>query len=118
MIISSLLFVRVYGELEFGFAILKIILIIIVNLAALVITCGGGPSGESIGFRYWKSPGLFAVEYMGYSNNLGKFMGFWATMVSACYAYSSIQSFGTAAAETRSPRRSIPMAAKRSSSGF
>lgn len=40
-------------------------------------------------------------------------MGFWSTLVSASYAYSSIQNFATPAAETRAPRRNIPIAAKR-----
>ncbi|KAL5584200.1 hypothetical protein FOVSG1_013589 [Fusarium oxysporum f. sp. vasinfectum] len=54
MALTNCLFVRVFGELEFGFALLKIALIFIVNIMAIVIIAGGGPEGETLGFRYWK----------------------------------------------------------------
>jgi amino acid transporter len=112
MLVTALLFVRIYGELEFAFSMLKIALIIGVNIMALVITCGGGPNGESIGFRYWRNPGPF-VQYLGVGGSLGRFLGFWTTLNNALYAYSGIQNITVAAAETRSPRRAIPMAARR-----
>lgn len=68
MILTAILFVRVYGELEFGFAILKIVLIIMVNIMALVITCGGGPDHTSIGFRYVRSqkpaPSYYCTDHI------------------------------------------------------
>ncbi|KAM0137293.1 hypothetical protein ACHAP3_004099 [Botrytis cinerea] len=112
LVISNLLFVRVYGELEFTCAILKIMLIVGLNIMALVITCGGGPNGETYGFRYWRNPGPF-VDYLGYTGTLGHFMGFWTTFSNAVYAYSGVENFSLAAAETQSPRRNIPIAAKR-----
>jgi amino acid transporter len=54
MALSNFLFVRVLGELEFGFALLKIALIVIVNVLAIVVVAGGGPKGDVIGFRYWQ----------------------------------------------------------------
>lgn len=112
MLITAVLFVRVYGELEFSFSMLKIMLIIGVNIMALVITCGGGPNGEPIGFRYWRNPGPF-VQYLGIGGSLGRFLGFWTTFNNALYAYSGIENITLAAAETRSPRRAIPQAARR-----
>ncbi|PWY64964.1 hypothetical protein BO94DRAFT_615494 [Aspergillus sclerotioniger CBS 115572] len=112
MLITALLFVRVYGELEFGFSILKIMLVIGINLMALVITCGGGPNHTSIGFRYWRDPGPF-VQYLNIGGSLGRFLGFWTALNSALYSYSGIENITIAASETRSPRRSIPMAARR-----
>ncbi|ESZ94166.1 amino acid transporter [Sclerotinia borealis F-4128] len=112
MIITAVTFVRVYGELEFTFSMLKIILIIGINIMALVITCGGGPNHESIGFRYWREPGAF-VQYLGIGGSLGRFLGFWTTLNNALYAYSGIENIAVAAAETKNPRRAIPMAAKR-----
>ena len=112
MLASTLVFVRVYGELEFSFALLKIALIIGLNIMALVISCGGGPSGESIGLRYWSNPGPF-VQFMGLPGATGRFAGFWTTFNNALYAYASTESISLAAAETRNPRRAIPMAAKR-----
>ncbi|QSZ37367.1 hypothetical protein DSL72_009465 [Monilinia vaccinii-corymbosi] len=112
MFITAITFVRVYGELEFTFSMLKIMLVVGINIMALVITCGGGPNHESIGFRYWKDPGAF-VQYLGIGGSLGRFLGFWATLNNALYAYSGIENIAVAAAETRNPRRAIPMAARR-----
>ncbi|KAJ5609587.1 hypothetical protein N7528_010154 [Penicillium herquei] len=113
MIVTALLFVRVYGELEFGFSILKIMLIIGINIMALVITCGGAPNHKSIGFEYWKSPYGPFVQYLGIEGSLGRFLGFWTVFNNALYAYSGIENITVAAAETRNPRRAIPMAARR-----
>lgn len=112
ILVTALLFIRIYGELEFVFAIMKILLIIGVNLLALVITCGGGPSGQSIGFRYWKSPGPF-VQYLGIEGAFGRFLGFWSTLNNAVFAYAGAQNITLAGAETRSPRHAIPSATKR-----
>jgi amino acid transporter len=112
LVASNIAFVRIYGELEFGFATLKIMLIVGINIMALVITCGGGPDHKSIGFEYWRNPGPF-VEYLGYAGSLGHFLGFWTTFNNAVYAYSGIQNISIAASETQNPRRNIPKAAKR-----
>ncbi|PQE14207.1 Dicarboxylic amino acid permease protein [Rutstroemia sp. NJR-2017a BVV2] len=112
ILVSNLCFIGVYGELEFVFALLKIMLIVGLNIMALVITCGGGPNGETYGFRYWRDPGPF-VDYLGYTGALGHFLGFWTTFSNAVYAYAGIENISLAAAETQSPRRNIPIAAKR-----
>lgn len=112
LVIANLMFIRVYGEMEFTFASLKIMLIIGLNLMALVIVCGGGPDHEAVGFRYWRNPGVF-TNYLGYTGSLGHFMGFWTTFSNAVYAYSGIENISMAAAETQAPRRNIPIAAKR-----
>ncbi|KAI0477522.1 putative general amino acid permease [Xylariaceae sp. FL0804] len=109
---TNIFFVRVYGEIEFAFASLKIMLIVAVNIMALVITCGGAPDHTAIGFTYWRDPGAF-VQYLGYSGSLGRFMGFWTTFENALYAYSGIENITLAAAETQNPRRNIPRAARR-----
>ncbi|KAK4497939.1 hypothetical protein PRZ48_010595 [Zasmidium cellare] len=111
VIASSMLFVRVYGELEFAFSLLKIFLVVFINILALVITCGGGAEGP-IGFRYWNNPGPF-VQYLGIDGALGRFCGFWSTFSSALYAYGGIHAIVIAAAETKNPRQAIPQAAKR-----
>ncbi|KAK6430512.1 hypothetical protein LTR95_013335, partial [Oleoguttula sp. CCFEE 5521] len=66
--------IRVYGEVEFGFALLKIVFIIFLILLGLVIDLGGVPGTPRIGFRYWKSPGPF-VEYIA-TGSWGRFLGF------------------------------------------
>ncbi|KAJ5232541.1 hypothetical protein N7468_005497 [Penicillium chermesinum] len=112
MVATASLFIRVYGELEFAFSMMKILLIVGVNIMALVITCGGGPNHQSIGFQYWRDPGPL-VQYLGIGGALGRFLGVWTSLNNALYAYSGIETIAVAAGETRSPRRAIPQAAKR-----
>ncbi|KAI3317642.1 amino acid permease/ SLC12A domain-containing protein [Xylariaceae sp. AK1471] len=112
MLGTTLLFIRVYGELEYGFSILKILLVIGLNFLALVITTGGAPNHQIIGFKYWDNPGPF-TQYLGVDGALGRFIGFYRVLNSALYAYSGIENITLTAGETRSPRKSIPMAAKR-----
>jgi amino acid transporter len=63
MALTNCLFVRVFGELEFGFALLKIALVFVANIMAVVIIAGGGPNGDAPGFRYWKGWLLSTVVY-------------------------------------------------------
>ncbi|KAH7273912.1 amino acid permease/ SLC12A domain-containing protein [Fusarium solani] len=116
MALTNCLFVRVFGELEFGFALLKIALVFVANIMAVVIIAGGGPNGDAPGFRYWKDPGTL-VQYMGIQGSLGRFLGFflgfYTTFTNALYAFSGIEGISLAAAETANARRVIPQAAKR-----
>ena len=109
--IVGFLFIGIYGEVEFVFAILKILLVIGVVIMGLVIDLGGVPGQDRIGFRYWKNPGPF-VEYIA-SGNWGKFLGFWAVMNNAAYSFAGVESISVAAAETQNPRQNIPLACKR-----
>ncbi|EMC91161.1 hypothetical protein BAUCODRAFT_316905 [Baudoinia panamericana UAMH 10762] len=112
VIASNIFLVRIYGELEFSFAILKIMLVVGLNLMALVLVCGGGPDHHAYGFQYWRNPGPL-VQYLGIAGGLGRFLGFWTTFSNASYAYLGVETISVAAAETKSPRRNIPLAAKR-----
>jgi amino acid transporter len=77
-------------------------------VAGLVVDLGGSPSGDRIGFRYWKNPGPFN-EYI-VPGNTGKFLGFWSSLISAAYSYANIQVVAIAGAETKNPRVIIPNA--------
>jgi amino acid transporter len=107
----AIVFVRVYGEVEFFLALLKIGLVIGLVIMGLVIDLGGVPGTDRIGFWYWVEPGPF-VEYLS-PGNWGRFLGFWAVMNSAVYSFSGIESLSVAAAETQNPRQNIPRACKR-----
>lgn len=107
----GLAFVRVFGEVEFVFALIKILLVIFLIILGLVINLGGIPGTERIGFRYWRDPGPF-VEYI-VTGNWGKFLGFWAVMTGAVFSFAGVESLAMAAAETKNPRKAIPRACKR-----
>ncbi|CAK1367575.1 unnamed protein product [Cercospora beticola] len=102
--------VKVYGESEVFFAVLKISLIIGLIIAGIVVDLGGGPDQDRIGFRYWKSPGPFNEHLV--SGNTGRFLGFWSTLISAAYSYANVQVIALAGAETRNSREVIPNAVR------
>jgi amino acid transporter len=104
-------FVGVYGEVEFFFACLKILLVVFLIIFGLVIDLGGIPGQERIGFRYWKKPGPF-VEHIA-TGSWGEFLGYWAVMTNAVFSFAGVESLAMAAAETQNPRRNIPKACKK-----
>ncbi|KAF4343904.1 dicarboxylic amino acid permease [Fusarium beomiforme] len=108
--VVGLCFVRVFGEVEFWFALLKILLVVFLIILGLVINLGGVPGTERIGFRYWKDPGPF-VEYIA-TGSWGQFLGYWSVMTSAVFSFAGVESIAMAAAETRNPQRAIPKACK------
>ncbi|KAI1330120.1 amino acid permease/ SLC12A domain-containing protein [Xylariaceae sp. FL0255] len=104
-------FVRVYGEVEFVFAILKITLVIFLIILGLIIDLGGVPGTPAIGGKYWVNPGPF-VEYIG-TGSWGKFLAYWSVMSGAVFSFAGVESLAVAAAETKNPRQAIPAACKR-----
>ena len=110
-VIVGLSFIGIYGEVEFWFALLKIVFIIFLVLLGLVIDLGGVPGTSRIGFRYWNDPGPF-VEYIA-NGSWGRFLAYWAVMSNAVFSFAGVESIAMATAETRNPRVAIPNACKR-----
>ncbi|KAJ7778876.1 amino acid permease-domain-containing protein [Mycena olivaceomarginata] len=106
--------VRWFGESEFIFAIIKIMLVIGCVVGGLIIDLGGAPGTLSntapklIGFQ---NTGAFApfIE----PGNTGKFLGWFQTLLQAAYSYLGMESIAMAAAEVQNPRRALPKAVKR-----
>ncbi|ERS94818.1 amino acid transporter, AAT family [Sporothrix schenckii 1099-18] len=103
--------IRVFGEVEFFFAFLKVLLVVFLIILGLVVDLGGVPGTPRIGFYYWKDPGPF-VEFIA-SGAWGNFLGYWSVMTGAVFSFAGVESLAMAAAETRSPQRAIPRACKR-----
>jgi len=102
----------VYGECEFWFASIKVLTITGLIILGIIITAGGGPNHESIGFRYWKNPGPF-TQYSGIQGALGRFLGFWAVLTQAAFSYIGTEIVAIAAGEAKNPRRNIPRAIRK-----
>ncbi|KAG7664239.1 DIP5 [[Candida] subhashii] len=113
----NLLGVRFFGEIEFWLSTLKVLTCLGLILVLWIIALGGGPSGDRIGFRYWKNPGAF-LEYADASKGLvidgskGRFVAFVSVLVTAVFAFLGTELVGITFSETRNPRRSIPKAIK------
>ncbi|KAI8962061.1 dicarboxylic amino acid permease [Daldinia sp. FL1419] len=109
--IVGIAFVRVFGEVEFVFALLKVLLIVFLIIFDIIVAAGGIPGIPATGFKYWHNPGPF-VEYIA-SGNLGRFLGFWSVLASAVFSFAGVESIAMPAAELRNPARAIPRACKR-----
>lgn len=109
-VIVGMAFIRVFGEVEFFFALLKILLVIFLIILGLVIDLGGIPGTPPVYFKYWKNPGPF-VEHIA-SGNWGKFLGYWSVMTNAVFSFAGVESIAMAGAETRNPRKAIPAACR------
>lgn len=103
MIAINLCGVRGYGEFEFFAAFLKVVGCIGFVICAIVIDCGGTPSGKYMGAQGWHQEGG------AFKNG---FKGFCSVFITAAFAFSGTELVGLAAAETENPRRQLPRACK------
>ncbi|KDR81565.1 hypothetical protein GALMADRAFT_239589 [Galerina marginata CBS 339.88] len=114
--VVNLLGVRVFGELEFWFSSLKIISLIGLLLMGIIIDLGGNPKHDRIGFRYWRAPdgpmGSYLLDQV-HNVHLAIFLGFWATLTNALFAFIGTELIGVTVGEAQNPRKNIPIAIRR-----
>lgn len=106
IIIINIFGVLGYGEEEFWSSLLKLLAIVIFMFVAVICISGGGPSrgkfNEYWGARLWYDPGASA----------NGFKGVCAVFVTAAFAFAGTELVGLAAAESRTPVKSLPSAVK------
>lgn len=103
--------VRWFGESEVVAGAIKIACFLGLILVSIVITSGGAPNNETIGFRYWKNPGAW-VDYNGITGSTGHFLGFLAAFVNASFSFIGVEVVVITAAESINPHHAIPKAAR------
>ena len=100
---SNLLTVKLFGELEFWFALIKIIAIIaLILVGAYMVTTGfTSPDGTVASVTYlWSHGGVFPTGLTG----------FLAAFQLAIFSFIGTELIGTAAAETADPHKTLPKA--------
>ncbi|HCN45814.1 MAG TPA: amino acid transporter [Pseudomonas sp.] len=99
----NMLAVRIFGEVEFWFAIIKIIAIVALILTALVMiaTHFTSPNGVQASLGHMVTPG--AIFPHGLS-------GFFAGFQIAVFSFAGTELIGTTAAEAKNPERTLPKA--------
>ncbi|KIX10157.1 uncharacterized protein Z518_01238 [Rhinocladiella mackenziei CBS 650.93] len=106
IIIVNIFGVLGYGEEEFWSSLLKLATVVIFMITSLVLVLGGGPSdgryNEYWGARTWYNPGAFA----------NGFQGFCSVFVTAAFSFAGTELVGLAAAESKTPLKSLPSAVK------
>lgn len=113
IVITGLNFLPVsfYGELEFWFAMIKVITVLGFLIFGICIDAGAGQQGY-LGFHTWGNPGAFA-NYILDPGPTAKFVGFWAVLIQAGFSYQGTELVGVAAAECANPRKVVPSAIKK-----
>ncbi|KAF3920497.1 hypothetical protein ABW20_dc0107696 [Dactylellina cionopaga] len=95
-----------YGEEEFWSSVLKLAAVISFLFAGFIFVLGGGPSNgqfnEYWGARLWYDPGAFR----------NGFRGFCGVFVTAAFSFAGTELVGLAAAESKTPLKSLPSAVK------
>jgi amino acid transporter len=104
--------VSFYGELEFWFALIKVITVIGFLIFGICIDAGAGQHGY-LGFHTWGNPGAFAPYLVDNNQALAKFVGFWAVLIQAGFSYQGTELVGIAAGETANPRKTVPSAIRK-----
>ncbi|CAB4253952.1 similar to Saccharomyces cerevisiae YNL268W LYP1 Lysine permease [Maudiozyma barnettii] len=101
--------VRVYGEIEFWVAAVKVVAIVGYLIYALIIVCGGSHQGP-IGFRYWRNPGPWGPGIISDDKNEARFLGWVASLINAAFTYQGTELVGITAGEAANPRKAVPRA--------
>ncbi|KAI1918237.1 hypothetical protein LOZ58_006061 [Ophidiomyces ophidiicola] len=104
--------VQWYGESEFWFASLKVIMLLGLLILSFVLFWGGGPSRRRLGFHYWKNPSA-ANEYI-LKGDTGRFIALLQCIVLSAFAFLfAPELIIQTAGEMQSPRYNIPRASRR-----
>lgn len=116
IICTNMVPVKMYGEIEFWVASIKIIAVAGWLIYALCMVCGAGATGP-VGFRYWRNPGPWGdgssfAEY--YSNiNTARFLAWLNTLITALFTFQGVELVGISCGESANPRKTVPAAVKK-----
>ncbi|KAK6461786.1 amino acid permease-domain-containing protein [Scheffersomyces coipomensis] len=134
VVLSNLIDVRIFGEIEYISSFIKLIAALIMIIVMIVLNRGGFGSGEAIGFRFWNHSksdfdhniifGLFRPRFNlhdtgtnppdeGIGGGEGRFLSFLVALLVVSYAYSGTEIVCIAACEAQNPRKALPSATKR-----
>ncbi|OSC97918.1 hypothetical protein PYCCODRAFT_1471421 [Trametes coccinea BRFM310] len=96
----QLIHVRVYGESEYWFAMIKVLMIIVFIFVGLIYDWGGVHGHPGPGLSNFQNGQAF----------VGGFSAFAQTFVYAFYSYGGVELVSLAAGESASPHKSVPRA--------
>ncbi|KAG1738782.1 amino acid permease/ SLC12A domain-containing protein [Suillus lakei] len=98
----QLIHVRVYGESEYWFALIKVLMIIVFIFAGLIYDWGGVKGHPGPGLSNFRNGQAF----------IGGFQNFAQTFVYAFYSFGGVELVAVAAGESVQPHKTVPRAIK------
>lgn len=104
LVLANLISVRMFGELEFWFALIKVVTIVLMIIAGLgVILFGLGNGGRPVGIsNLWTHGGFFTGGFTGFCFALSIVLG----------SYQGVELLGITAGEAENPQPTIVKAVK------
>ncbi|KAI7880075.1 hypothetical protein K492DRAFT_147524 [Lichtheimia hyalospora FSU 10163] len=99
LVAINLVSVKLYGELEYWFAMIKILIVIVFIIIAICIAAGG-LGGQVLGFKYWEDPGAF----------VGNGVGLVSVLLTAGFSFQGTEIVGITAGEAKNPTKTVPRA--------
>jgi AAT family amino acid transporter len=116
--VANLLGVRMFGEFEFWFAIIKVVAVIAMIIAGLVVVAMAVPGvgGAVASFsNLFSDGGFFPHGVMtkvaaGAGASGGQWTGFLMALVVVMFSFGGVELIGVTAGETADPKRTIPKA--------
>ncbi|KAL6870404.1 amino acid permease/ SLC12A domain-containing protein [Trichoderma novae-zelandiae] len=107
----NLLGVKYFGEVEFVFACMKVLMLVALILFGLIADVGG-VNGVYTGGRYWREE-PFNDTFAGLSPvSLARFLGFWKVLTQAAFAFGGIEGISVLAGEAHNPRKTMRRAVR------
>lgn len=101
--------VKVYGEVEFWFSIVKVVAIIaMIVFGAYLLISGNGGEQASIQ-NLWSDGGFFPKGFLS-EDGSGGFQGLFAAIALIMFSFGGLELIGITAAEAENPEKTIPKA--------
>ncbi len=101
--------VKIYGEAEFWFSIVKVIAIIAMILfGSYLLVSGTGGEGVSVS-NLWNDDGFFPKGFFAPDGN-GGYEGLFAALAIIMFSFGGLELIGITAAEAENPKKTIPRA--------
>lgn len=101
--------VKIYGETEFWFSIIKVVAIIgMILFGSYLLITGNGGEQATLG-NLTNDGGFFPKGWLGLSEN-GSYHGLLAALVMIMFSFGGLELVGITAAEAENPEKNIPKA--------
>lgn len=101
--------VRIYGEVEFWFSIVKIVAIVALILFGVYLLFSGAAGSDAGIDNIWKNGGFMPHGFLSHNAN-GEYHGLLSAMAFIMFSFGGLELIGIAAAETDNPEKIIPKA--------